>query len=125
MNVGDVYWIDLPPRGGHAQAGRRPGIIVQGARSSAQLPTVLLVPLTTQLEALRFPGTVLVETDETNGLRRRSVALVFQLTAVDKRDLGTRLGAVSATVMGAIWQAFDEISERIEWPSTPPDETAS
>jgi hypothetical protein len=27
--VGEVRWIDLPTRGGRAQAGRRPAIIVQ------------------------------------------------------------------------------------------------
>ena len=29
MTVGDVRWVELPARGGHAQAGRRPAIIVQ------------------------------------------------------------------------------------------------
>jgi mRNA-degrading endonuclease toxin of MazEF toxin-antitoxin module len=30
MTVGDVYWVDLAARGGHAQSGHRPAIIVQG-----------------------------------------------------------------------------------------------
>ena len=76
MTIGDVYWADLPTGAGHAQAGRRPVIIVQGARASTLLPTVLIVPLTTRLEALRFPGTVLVESNLDNGLRRDSAALV-------------------------------------------------
>jgi mRNA-degrading endonuclease toxin of MazEF toxin-antitoxin module len=72
----------------------------------------LLVPLTTQLDALRFPGTVLVEPDSENGLRRPSVALTFQLAVLDQRFVGQRLGAISETVMKAIWSAFDEITER-------------
>lgn len=63
MSVGDVYWVELPPRGGHAQAGRRPAIIVQ---KPSTLPTVLIVPLTSQLDALQFPGTVLVEAGKEN-----------------------------------------------------------
>lgn len=92
MNVGDVHWVDFPTRGGHAQAGRRPGIIVQSASRSAGLPTMLLVPLTTQIDALRFPGTVLVEADSQNGLCRASMALVFQLTAVDRPSLQATSG---------------------------------
>ncbi len=112
MAVGDVHWVDFPPRAGHAQAGHRPAIVVQGAVASARLPTILLVPLTTQLDALRVPGTVLVEPDIDNGLRRPSVALVFQLTAVDQRFLGQQLGSVSRSTMDALWCAFDEIAER-------------
>lgn len=68
MKIGAVHWVELPARGGHAQAGRRPAIIVQNPAVSAKLPTVLIVPLTSQQDALRFPGTVLVEADAKNKL---------------------------------------------------------
>jgi mRNA-degrading endonuclease toxin of MazEF toxin-antitoxin module len=29
VTVGDLYWVELPLRGGRAQAGRRPAIILQ------------------------------------------------------------------------------------------------
>ncbi len=112
MNAGDVVWIDFPSGAGRAQAGRRPAIIAQTAGASDRLPTVLLIPLTTQHDALRFPGTVLVEADATNGLRHASVALVFQMTAVDRRVLGSRLGAISHTNMEMIWTALHEITGR-------------
>jgi mRNA-degrading endonuclease toxin of MazEF toxin-antitoxin module len=112
MNVGDVYSVEFPARGGHEQAGRRPAIVVQGRRASAQVPTVLCIPFTSQLDALRFPGTVLVEADANNGLRKPSVALVFQLTAIDRRHVTTRLGSLSATTLAAIWKALDELAER-------------
>jgi mRNA-degrading endonuclease toxin of MazEF toxin-antitoxin module len=48
MNAGDVFWVEFPAGAGRAQSGHRPAIIVQGATATAQLPTVLLVPLTTQ-----------------------------------------------------------------------------
>ena len=96
----------------HAQAGRRPAIIVQGAAASAALPTVLVVPLTSQQDALRFPGTVFVEADAANGLRRASVALVFQFAAVDNRFVAEQLGRVSETVLRALFDALDELTER-------------
>ncbi|MBA3767202.1 MAG: type II toxin-antitoxin system PemK/MazF family toxin [Acidobacteria bacterium] len=109
MTVSEVRWVELPARGGHAQAGRRPAIIVQ---SITGLPTTLIVPLTSQLDALRFAGTVLVEADTQNGLRRASVALVFQLTAVDSRYITDRLGAISKEVLEEIWVGFDKITGR-------------
>ena len=109
MNVGDLYWVALPARGGHAQAGRRPAIIVQ---RRVNLPTTLLVPLTTQLDALRFPSTVLVEADKQNGLSRASVALVFQLSAVDNRFITAHLGRASEVVTQQIWSAFDALTGR-------------
>jgi mRNA-degrading endonuclease toxin of MazEF toxin-antitoxin module len=112
VNVGDVYWVEFPGGAGRAQAGRRPAIVVQNSKASDSLPTVLLIPLTTQQDALRFPGTILVESDPENGLRKPSVALIFQLTALDKRFLGIQAGIVSDVVIHAIWQALDEITGR-------------
>jgi mRNA-degrading endonuclease toxin of MazEF toxin-antitoxin module len=112
MTVGDVFWVNFSGGAGRAQAGRRPAIIVQGTEATRRLPTVLVVPLTTREDALRFPGTVLVEPDENNGLRQPSVALVFQLTVIDRRFLDNQLGNVSDAVMQAIWSTFDEVTER-------------
>jgi len=55
VNVGEIFWVEFPARGGRAQAGRRPAIVVQKEKT---LPTVLLVPLTTQQDALRFSGII-------------------------------------------------------------------
>ncbi|HEX7860688.1 MAG TPA: type II toxin-antitoxin system PemK/MazF family toxin [Verrucomicrobiae bacterium] len=110
MKPGDLYWVEFPGGAGRAQAGRRPAIVVQGASASAKLPTVLLVPLTTQLDALRFPGTFLVESDSQNGLRLPSVALVFQMTAIDKRFLAHNFGRLSETDLQTVWSVFGEIT---------------
>jgi mRNA interferase MazF len=92
VNVGQLFWVGLPARGGQAQTGRRPTIIAQ---VPSTLSTVLLIPLTSQLDALRFPGTVLIEANKENGLSRNSVALVFQLAAIDKRFVKSQLGETS------------------------------
>ena len=110
MKIGEIYWTKLVSRGGREQAGRRPSIVVQNDTS---LPTVLLVPLTTQQDALRFQGTVLIEPDSQNNLPSKSVALVFQLTALDKNSLESKIGKISNDKLQEIWQAFDEITGRI------------
>ena len=110
MKIGEIYWTKLVSRGGREQAGRRPSIVVQNDTS---LPTVLLVPLTTQQDALRFQGTVLIEPDSQNNLPNKSVALVFQLTALDKNSLESKIGKISNDKLQEIWQAFDEITGRM------------
>jgi mRNA interferase MazF len=112
MNVGDVHGVEFPAQGGHAQAGRRPAIVAQDESATAQLPTILMIPLTTQIAALRFPGTVLVDADQENGLRRPSVALVFQLTVVDRRVVGSRMGRISESVLADVWDALDRLTGR-------------
>ncbi len=69
MTAGEIYWVEFPTRPDHTQAGRRPAIVFQSAVASSALPTVMLVPLTTQTVSLRFPGTVLIEPDAHNNLR--------------------------------------------------------
>lgn len=102
MQRGDIYWVNLGDAHGHRQAGKRPAIVMQSQEFMEALPTVLMIPLTTQLEALRFPATVLIEPDEQNGLRRPSVALVFQIAPVDKRFVFEQLGVLDANQLNAI-----------------------
>src|SRR6266852_9254088 len=102
MKQGDIIWVTFPGGAGRAQAGRRPAIVVQNNETSQKLPTVLVIPLTTQKDSLRFPGTILIDPDEHNGLKNSSVALTFQLTAIDQRFLENRLGAVSEFVLDSL-----------------------
>jgi len=97
MNVGDVYSVEIPSSDGHEQSGARPAIIVQAIRFEKQLPTILIVPLTSQLAAQSFPGTFLIKPDAENGLTMPSIALVFQLRAIDKRRLKRKIGKLSST----------------------------
>jgi mRNA-degrading endonuclease toxin of MazEF toxin-antitoxin module len=52
----------------------------------------MVVPLTSNLEALRFPYTIRVEPSATNGLSQQSVLLVFQLRAIDRSRITGSLG---------------------------------
>ncbi len=104
MDIGDIYTVEIPPSGGHEQAGARPAIIVQASQFESQLPTVLIVPLTSQLAAQTFPGTFLIRPDAENGLTMTSVVLVFQLRAIDKRRLGRKIGQLSASHLAQLHQ---------------------
>lgn len=104
MGIGDIYTVEIPHSNGHEQAGTRPAIIVQARQFEHRLPTVLIVPLTSQMAARGFPGTFLIDPDSENHLAAQSVALVFQLRAIDKRRLGHLVGHLSAPYLGALQQ---------------------
>ena len=104
MDIGDIYTVEIPPSDGREQAGSRPAIIVQAPQFENQLPTVLMVPLTSQLAAQAFPGTFLIHPDSENGLTMISVALVFQLRAIDKRRLKRVIGRLSTAHLAELHQ---------------------
>jgi mRNA interferase MazF len=112
MTTGDIHWIDLPDADGREQAGRRPAVVLLTQPYCEQLPVVLVVPLTSALAALRFPGTLLLEPNERNGLRQQSVVLVFQLRAVDRTRVGERVGATGPGVTAAILETLDRLTGR-------------
>lgn len=104
MVIGDIYTVEIPSTDGHEQAGSRPAIVVQTPQFENQLPTVLIVPLTSQLAAQAFPGTLLIHPDSENGLTMISVALVFQLRAIDKRRLKRMIGRLSTAHLAELHQ---------------------
>ena len=102
MTIGDIHWVDIPDTGGREQAGRRPAIVIQNDEFARSLPTVLLIPLSSAIAALRFPGTAQIKANKTSGLKTDSVALVFQLRAMDRGRLKDKVGVVSKSEMADI-----------------------
>ena len=88
---GTIVMVDLGnPPFGHEQAGLRPGVVL-----SEQNGVAIIIPLTTNTTALRFSSAYAITDDKQNGLTAPSVALVFQLRAVDVGRIVKRLGSVS------------------------------
>ena len=112
MSVGDIHWIDLPAANGREQRGRRPAVVLQDDDYGGALPVVLVVPLTTARAAMRFAGTTLIRPTAENGLRLASVALVFQIRAIDRRRIQERIGTVSAEVLNAIFEELGKLTGR-------------
>jgi mRNA interferase MazF len=104
VEAGDIYTVEIPSSDGHEQAGARPAIIAQSSQFATRLPTVLIVPMTSKLAAQSFPGTFLVQPDSENNLSTISVALVFQLRAIDKRRLKRKLGKLGDSQMALLHQ---------------------
>jgi mRNA interferase MazF len=85
---------------------------VQDDAFNASLPTVLVVPFTSTQAATRFAGTLVVQPDNQNGLMMPSVALVFQLSALDKRDCLRRLGTLDQNTLDKVFALLDQLTGR-------------
>ncbi len=109
MRRGEVGRVQIPFAPGHAQAGCRPALIVQNDSLIASLPTMQVVPFTSTPGAARFSGTIVVVPDGRNGLTITSVALVFQLRALDKRDCVQRLGVLDDATMGRVLDLMEQL----------------
>jgi mRNA interferase MazF len=116
MTVGDIHWVQLPAANGHEQRGRRPAVVFQDDAYAGGLPVVLVVPLTTSRGAMRFAGTVLIRPAPENGLLQASVALVFQLRAIDRRRVQEPIGRVSPAVLQEMFTELDKLTGRAQWP---------
>jgi mRNA interferase MazF len=112
MSRGETFWVELPPANGREQVGRRPSVIVQDETYAATSPLVIVVPLTGAVAASRFPGAVLVDPTPQNGLERPSVALVFQVRAIDRRRVNGKIGALDTEALSRVFEALDRLTGR-------------
>ncbi len=92
MKKGDICFVDLSSGIGHEQHGIRPAILV----SESIAGMVLVLPLTTNLEALRFPYTLSIIESSINNLEQNSAVLIFQIKSIDKHRLGKKIGSLSS-----------------------------
>ncbi len=77
LRRGEIWWADLGAYRPREQTSRRPVIIWQSDTLTRALQSVLVVPLTTNLDRARLAGTAMIEATE-GGLTQPSVALAFQ-----------------------------------------------
>lgn len=103
---GDIFFANLDPVVGVEQAGTRPVLVVQNDEANSRIPTVTVVPLTSNLRASRFLFTVLVPASE-SGLPKDSVALVFQIRTLDKSRLTHKASHLSDPLMEKVDRALE------------------
>lgn len=107
MKRGEIWWADLGPYRSQRQTGRRPVIVWQSDTLTRLLQSVLVVPLTTNLDRARLAGTAVIEASE-GALPEGSVALAFQMRAIPKASLRTVIRSLTAEECGELELATDE-----------------
>jgi len=101
MKKGDICLVNLAVEVGHEQFGKRPAILISDTKTGI----VVVIPLTTNLEALRFPYTLAVLPDRQNKLDKESAALIFHIRAID----GSRVTKVVGKINKDIQRKIDKI----------------
>ena len=112
MVKGDILLVKLPDSDKREQTGNRPAIAVQTDVETS--PMLIIVPVTSSLAALRFPFTVRIEPSLTNGLKLSSVAMVFQLRAIDRKRIIRKISKLEseylAQIDAQIWQMLKPLN---------------
>jgi mRNA interferase MazF len=92
---GEIWWADLSEPAGSEPRLRRPVVVVQGdPLNRSRISTVVVVPLTSNLQWSEAPGNVLLSAAAT-GLPQDSVVNVSRIVAVDRRALTERISRFS------------------------------
>jgi mRNA interferase MazF len=113
MRRGELWWADLGPHRPQEQTGRRPVIVWQSEALTRVLRSVLVIPLTTNLDRAQLAGTAVVSATP-EGPPTDSVALAFQLRAVPKSVLESRIRDLSEAELAELELATDEALGRVE-----------
>lgn len=90
---------------GHEQYGERPAILI----SDTKIKIVIVIPLTANLEALRFPYTLAILPDIQNNLKQKSAALVLHIRSIDKSRILKIIGKIDLKLQKKI----DEILKKM------------
>jgi mRNA interferase MazF len=96
LRRGELWWANLGAHRPQEQTGRRPVIIWQSDALNSVLQSVLVVPLTTNLDRARLAGTAIISATP-DGPPTDSVALAFQMRAIPKTALDGRIRALTDT----------------------------
>jgi len=89
-------------------------IIWQSDALTSILRSILVIPLTTNLDRINLAGTAFVRASPNQGLPEDSVALAFQMRAVPKDALDQRIRALTEAELGELELATDEALGRLE-----------
>ena len=88
IQKGEIWLVEIPSTNGHEQSGKRPAIVLADTEANI----VIIIPLSSNLQALRFPHTLEIRPSSKNGLKLVSVALVFHIRSIDKKRLINKIG---------------------------------
>ncbi|MBI5225234.1 type II toxin-antitoxin system PemK/MazF family toxin [Candidatus Micrarchaeota archaeon] len=95
----DVWEAELRGASGHEQKGSRPVLLW---RDLDHVKIAIVIPLTSNLERKSIPHTYLIAATIKNGLQKESIALIFQIRAIDKVQLKRKVGELESHDIAAI-----------------------
>lgn len=90
----DVIQVDLGRSFGSEQGGIRPAVIVQNNKGNKFSPTVLVIPMTSEIKKVNMPTHNIMHKTKFNGLDGDSMLLGEQTTVIDKKRILYKRGSL-------------------------------
>lgn len=90
----DVIQVDLGRSFGSEQGGIRPAVIVQNNKGNKFSPTVLVIPMTSEIKKVNMPTHNIMHKNKFNGLDEDSMLLGEQTTVIDKKRILYKRGSL-------------------------------
>jgi mRNA interferase MazF len=103
---GSIYWADLNPVRGSAQAGVRPVLVLSHNVLNDRSGTVIAVALTSHPQKAGFPLTLKIETAE---LPQPSWVKISQIRTLSAERLGRRVAAVPTEEVDQVIEGLLEL----------------
>lgn len=101
---GDVIWANNKAlTSKHLQKGNRPFIVIQNDYGNNNSPTLIVTPTTSKIKRMDIPTHVYFED---NLLKKPSVALLEQISTIDRSDILKVVGSLSKNNMQKIDEAL-------------------
>lgn len=107
---GHAIWLTFDPRAAHAQAGRRPAIVLTPAAYNRKIGLVLACPVTTRVKGYPFEvslpgslpvaGVVLADQVKSADWRARQAAFICQVPATTLADIVAKLSTLLPRLLG-------------------------
>ena len=93
MRMFDIYYANLSKNTVQSeQGGIRPVIIIQNDTGNKYSPTVIVLPMTSEIKKENQPTHCILHKTEINGLEVDSMVLAEQIRVIDKSRLLDRIG---------------------------------
>lgn len=95
LKIFDIVEVDFCGNVGSEQLGVRPSVIVQNDSGNLHSPTVIVIPLTSEIKKLYIPTHKVIQKSTDNGLDSASMLLGEQIRSIDKTRIQYKRGCLS------------------------------
>jgi len=102
---GEIWLANLPQWTGKEQLGKRPVLLM----SKNVTNLIVAIPLTSNIKTEKYPYTLKIKPSDKNCLTKDSIALIFQIRAIDNKRLIHKIGTLEDSYLKEINQKLKEL----------------
>jgi mRNA interferase MazF len=107
MKKGEIWMANLNPNMGKEQSGIRPIVIISGNAMNDHYDLIIYCPLTTKIKG--FIGDIIITPTKSNGIKKESEILVFQVRSISKQRIQKKVGSIKAEELELLHENLNKI----------------